>query len=376
MNVMLAVTNMAAKNGGVTTHILDLVKQLNHRNVKVCLVSDKNDCDANYLELITDLEKSELFKFISVNLSGIQRDPRRLFETVKQLTRIVTDECIDVMHMHSQSMCIVGAFVKLKTGIPYLWTNHIDKMASPKLYKKILKVLKFPIISVSSDLKEMLVNEYGVKESRITVINNGINSDKFSPLTEEEIKNLKKEYGCANKYVIGLLARMSNGKGHMYLLEAVKKIQNENNINDIKILIAGKLYEKEYLNKLLTYSAKHNIDIEYLGFKNPRDVFGICDVSTLPSMFEGFGLTVIESLAMSCPVIRSDTPGWADMKDIALIFKKGDVDGLAKHLLYAYKNREAMQEMGKKGQKAVIDRFTIEKQVDATMKVYSDVKIN
>lgn len=195
MNVMLAVTNMAAKNGGVTTHILDLVKQLNHRKVKVCLVSDKNDCDANYLELITDLEKSELFKFISVNLSGIQRDPRRLFETVKQLTRIVTDECIDVMHMHSQSMCIVGAFVKLKTGIPYLWTNHIDKMASPKLYKKILKVLKFPIISVSSDLKEMLVNEYGVKESRITVINNGINSDKFSPLTEGEIKNLKKEYG-------------------------------------------------------------------------------------------------------------------------------------------------------------------------------------
>ena len=221
----------------------------------------------------------------------------------------------------------------------------------------------------------MLINEYGVKENRITVVNNGINLDKFSPLTEEEINNLKKEYECENKYVIGLLARMSYGKGHMYLLEAVNKMQNENNIKDIKVLIAGKLHKREYLDKLLTYSAEHNIDVKYLGFRKPRDVFGICDMSTLPSIYEGFGLTVIESLAMSCPVIRSDTPGWADTKDIALIFKKGDVDGLAKHLIYAYNNRAAMQEMGKKGQKAVFDKFTIEKQVESTMEVYNKIKI-
>ena len=221
----------------------------------------------------------------------------------------------------------------------------------------------------------MLINEYGVKENRITVVNNGINLDKFSPLTEEEINNLKKEYECENKYVIGLLARMSYGKGHMYLLEAVNKMQNENNIKDIKVLIAGKLHKREYLDKLLTYSAEHNIDVKYLGFRKPRGVFGICDISTLPSIYEGFGLTVIESLAMSCPVIRSDTPGWADTKDIALIFKKGDVDGLAKHLIYAYNNRAAMQEMGKKGQKAVFDKFTIEKQVESTMEVYNKIKI-
>ena len=375
MNVMLAVTNITAGNGGVTTHILDLCKQLNQRNVKVCLVSDKNDCDTNYLDAITELEKSELFKFISVNLSGVQRDARRLFETVKQFSKIVNDERIDIMHMHSQSLCVVGAFVKLKTGIPYIWTNHIDEMANPKLFKKILKILHFPIISVSLDLKNMLINEYGVKENRITVVNNGINLDKFSPLTEEEINNLKKEYECENKYVIGLLARMSYGKGHMYLLEAVNKMQNENNIKDIKVLIAGKLHKREYLDKLLTYSAEHNIDVKYLGFRKPRDVFGICDISTLPSIYEGFGLTVIESLAMSCPVIRSDTPGWADTKDIALIFKKGDVDGLAKHLIYAYNNRAAMQEMGKKGQKAVFDKFTIEKQVELTMEVYNKIKI-
>lgn len=255
------------------------------------------------------------------------------------------------------------------TGVPYIWTSHIDEIANPKLFKKILKVLKFPIIAVSSDLKQMLVSEYNVAEKRISVVLNGFNVEKFYPLSANEKNALKQQFSCGDKYVFSLLARITFGKGHMYLLEAVNKLKEKGNI---KVLIAGKCHEneKEYLNSLIEYAKNNNIDMEYVGFRNPREIFGISDISVLPSLYEGFGLTVLESLAMECPVVRSDTPGVSDTKDIAFVFKKKDVDALKNHLEYAINNKDEMREKGKNGKETVLKKFTIQAQVDNTIDVY------
>ena len=222
----------------------------------------------------------------------------------------------------------------------------------------------------------MLVNDFGVSEKRITVVNNGIYTEDFTPLTEEEKEKLCKEYHCEGKYVIGLLARVSYVKGHMYLLQAVDRLQREYQIKDLKILIAGRVHvdeEKKYLDDLLEFSRVNKIDVEYLGFRKPREVFGVCDVYVLPSIYEGFALTALESLAMACPVIRSDTPGWSDMKDFTLVFPKKDVNSLFDHLKNVYEHRDTFVECGRKGQKIVFNQFTIEKQVNQTVDVYKSI---
>lgn len=186
MNIMIAVTNVSAANGGVTTHIIDLCRELTKKEHKVVLLSDKKDCD--YWNKINELEKSEKFKFISVDLKNIQDDKLKLVKTIFKVKRIVKDNRIDIMHMHSQSFCVIGGAIKVMTGVPYIWTNHIDEIANPALFKKIINVLHFPVISVSTDLKKILVHNYGVSENRITVINNGINVNNFTPLSEETKK--------------------------------------------------------------------------------------------------------------------------------------------------------------------------------------------
>lgn len=333
-------------------------------------MSDENDSD--YQSSIDKLKELSTFKFVHCSMKGIQSSPKNLLRAVNTFAEIVEKEKIDLIHTHSQSLCVVGAFVKLRTGVPYIWTNHIDEIANPKLFGKILKALRFPVISVSKDLKEMLINQYKVKEKRITVVNNGINPEKFPLVSDEEKEQLKDKFDCGEKYVVALLARMSYGKGHIYLLEAINKIQREYGVKDIKVLIAGKCHdsEKSYLEKLTCYAKEKGIDMNFLGFQNPRDVFGICNISVLPSIYEGFSLTSIESLAMGCPVIRSDTPGWTDMKDIVLVFPKKDVDKFSEHLYYAYTHQDEMKKMGREGKQEVLSKFTIEKQVDNTMKVY------
>lgn len=368
------VTNMTSSNGGVTTHIVDMCRELCSRNIKTVLVSDENRSD--YQKKIEELSKLPLFSFYSVDFSVLSQSSKSVFSVAKQVKKIAKAEKIDIIHSHSQSLCVVAEIVKLTTGIPFLWTNHIDEMANPQLFKKILRILKFPIISVSTDLKNMLVNDFGVSEKRITVVNNGIYTEDFTPLTEEEKEKLRKEYHCEGKYVIGLFSRLTYGKGHMFLLKSLKQLQEINKIADIEVLIAGKVnnqYEQDYLSSLLNYADKEHLCVKYIGFQKPRTFFGICDVYVLPSIYEGFPLTVLESLAMSCPVIRSDTPGWSDMKEFTLVFPKKNVNALVTHLKNVYEHRETFAECGRKGQKIVFDQFTIEKQVNQTVDVYKTI---
>lgn len=133
------------------------------------------------------------------------------------------------------------------------------------------------------------------------------------------------------------------------------------------------MYDEAYLQELLQYSKENDIDMRYVGFQNPRDFFGICNISVLPSVLEGFGLTVLESLAMGGPVVRSDTPGYSDTKEITYVFEKEDVEGLARYLVNAYKNQDEIQKMAKLGRKTVQEKFTIENQVKETIKVYKNV---
>lgn len=76
---------------------------------------------------------------------------------------------------------------------------------------------------------------------------------------------------------------------------------------------------------------------------------------------------------MGCPVVRSDTPGYSDTKEITYVFKKEDVEGLAQYLVNAYKNQYEIQTMAKLGRKAVQEKFTIENQVKETIKIYKNV---
>lgn len=268
MNILIAVSNMSVANGGVNTHIIDLCNDFLKRGMYVVLVTDSNNCD--YKSRLEQFQQFNNFKCIFWDFNNINSSPQRLLATAKKFASIIKEDKINIMHMHSQSLCVVGALVKLKTGIPYIWTNHIDEIAHPKIFKLILRTLKFPIISVSSDLKSMLIKKYGINGNRITTVNNGIDLERFSPpaLSSQEHRQLIEAFHCQGKYVVGLLARMTYGKGHMYLLQAVDIIQKRYNISNIKILIAGKVHDNEiaYRDTLSDYATQHNIDVAFLGF--------------------------------------------------------------------------------------------------------------
>ena len=298
--------------GGVSTHILDLCRQfaINEEINKVVVC-----CDGG--ELIQELNKIPRITYVELPFVKSKWSFYEIGKLYNALLGVIRRENIDMVHVHSQRILILTWLIRLFHRIPFLWTNHIDAIPNRKLFKVMCLIMRFPIISVSIELRNMMVNQFHCNKNRVYVVNNGIDLDSYIPLSDSEKFCLEKQLDINRKetpYVICLLSRVVPIKGHMILLKAVANLEEK---DKIKILFAGHTYEDQqnYKETLIQFAHDNHINVSFLGFSNPRDIFGISDLFVLPSLYEGFALVCIEALVMGCAVIRSDTHGWQEMAE-------------------------------------------------------------
>lgn len=365
MNILIAVTTMSRANGGVCTHILDLCRGLS--NEKIVLCADGSD----YTETI---EQFSNVTYIDFPFSLIQHDAKKFLRTYKCLKQICKEHSIDIIHLHGQRIIPFAWMIRSTLGIPFLWTNHIDAIPHARLFQLMHKMMRFPIISVSHDLKQDLIANHGIREKYIDVICNGINLDLFSPLSKSEIEQLRSRFNISSsEYVISQVSRLTYGKGQDLLIRAVKKISEKYPQKKFHVLFAGSGDESWFQANVADYALENGIKYSFLGFQSPRDVFGVSNLSVLPSLYEGFGLVCLESLAMCCPVIRSDSPGHSDMRDISLVHQKGNLQQLFECIDYALCNDMRCNELAKLGRMRCETIFNVQEMSNRTLLVYRRV---
>ena len=366
MNIMIAATQLYQSNGGVCTHIIDLCKALT-KTENVVLVADGTDF-ADQIKSIPGLT------YVEIPFYEMDQSQKTLFKCYKMMRQLCEQHKIQLIHVHGQRVIPIAWMLKIRKRIPFLWTNHIDAIPNPGLMSKMWKLMRFPVISVSTDLKRQLVDELGIKEDKITVVNNGVDLSTLQPLTEEEKVACRSRYGVKpDTYVIAEVARMDYVKGQHLLVRAVDAVNKKNQGVKIQILLAGAGEMEWVQRKVLDYCAQNDVDCNYLGFCKPRDVYGIADLAVLSSLYEGFSISSIEALAMGCPVVRSDSPGYTDMKEIVRVCRKNDLESLIEHLEYAVTHRDEMQQMAIRGREEVQNRFTKEVTCDETFRVYQKI---
>ncbi|RJQ24529.1 glycosyltransferase family 4 protein [Candidatus Parcubacteria bacterium] len=165
------------------------------------------------------------------------------------------------------------------------------------------------IISVSNELERKVIEEYGIKKDRVTVIPNGIEPEKFKSID----KIMARKY-CGldkdKKYILSL-SRLSHEKGLEYLFEAFAFLK----VNNAELVVVG----DGPLNEAL-----HNMSLK-LGIRNKVNFIGsvshdetinwynAADVYCLPSLWEGCPNVIIESLACGTPVVSTKVGGIPDL---------------------------------------------------------------
>ncbi len=203
------------------------------------------------------------------------------------------------------------------------------------------------IIVLSNIAKKSMIKE-GVLESKIKVLNCGVDQDYFKKIDTKKF----------DEFSIVYCGSLSPRKGVHNLIESFKLA---NIINSKLIIIGAKSNSAEYENYLRSKSTNK---VEFLGSvkqSNLTNLLSKCHLFILPSIADGFGLVVLQAISMGLPVIVSSNVGAADIIKKyggGHIYKYNDVNELAEKIIYFYKsNKETKKHLDLK---QVIDNNTWE----------------
>lgn len=200
-----------------------------------------------------------------------------------------------------------------------------------------------PIVTSQSTRNDLV--RIGIPESRIHVINYGVDHNLYMPTGK---KNL-------NPHVL-FIGRLRRFKGVHYLIRAMKRAVKE--IPNVKLSIIGKgdLEYENYLKKLTKdLNLAEHITFYEFGFRESleRKIEIMQDAWLLafPSIREGFGLAVVEANACGTPAVATDVPGLRDTvrnNETGILVPPKDVDALAKAMVEVLTNDELRVSLSKK----------------------------
>lgn len=191
-------------------------------------------------------------------------------------------------------------------------------------------------------------------------------------MTVQNSKLLKEKYKINKKYIL-FVGTLQPRKNIVRLIEAFSKIHHQQQLNLVIVGKKGWMYE-EILEAPKQYGIENQI--KFLEFVPDEDLSllyknALCFV--LPSLYEGFGLPVLEAMTQGCPVITSNVSSLPEAGgDAALYVDPEDVDDIAAKMQSLVKDEELRKTLIEKGYKQV-KKFSWEKAARETLKVLEEV---
>lgn len=241
-----------------------------------------------------------------------------------------------------------------------------------KLYHKFtirfIKRFASKIIAVSHYTKEDLVKTYGIDKEKIVVIHNGYDRAKYEVLDRNE--EFSKKHKLDFPYLL-FIGRLEQKKNIPRLIDAFAEFKKRNKTAHKLVLIGrpGFGYD-EVEKKIKKYGLTNEVvmpgwvgDDELPKFLNQAELF------VFPSLFEGFGIPVIEAMACGCPVICSNTTSLPEVAgEAALMFDPEKPEEIVSRMEQVLLNPEVQESLKIKGLRQA-EQFSWEKCAAETLRV-------
>ncbi len=216
------------------------------------------------------------------------------------------------------------------------------------------------VIAVSEENRVDVVQQYGVPEDRMRVIPNGIRPERFHQARPEGPTIL-------------FLGRLHQRKGVDHLLRAMPTVLEH--LPDARLLVAGS-GEREGELRALEAQLGMGDAVEFLGFvpdEEVPDLYARASVFVMPSLYEGFGIVMIEAMASSVPVVAFATGGAPEVIEEGVNGHLADPGTLADRLVDVLSDPAGAAAMGRRGRQLVEERYSWEAVAQRTAAVYEEV---
>ena len=189
--------------------------------------------------------------------------------------------------------------------------------------------------------------------------------------------DFRKEYGIPPEApLVGTIGRLSRQKGHPVLIRAMTQVCRE--VPEARLIIVG--HDDQGLRPDLEASIRA-LGLEgrviLAGFRDEvPDIMATLDLFCLPSLWEGFGMVLIEAMAEARPIVASSVgsiPEVVEDGETGVLVPPGDEAALAEAIINILKNLDLGESLGRAGRQRLEREFTREAMVRATEQLYDSL---
>lgn len=291
------------------------------------------------------------------------------FGAITALNKLIRRENIHIIRTHQYHANLYGRISGILSGVPIIITtthNLYEFPDKPKIHRRIFNyLLSFfsdALVAVSNAVASDIMKYDWVSPKRIRVIYNGISLDNFNKdISRREARKILDL--PPDSLIVGTVGNLTQQKGHRYLIEAAYGLK------DIIITIAG---EGPLNDELKTLAKLSGVNCVFLGTIDPSEIpvfLKALDIFCFPSLWEGFGVALLEAMASGLPIVASDIPPHREVVvDDVILVPPGNSGKLSEVLKMLMENSSMRVTLGQKArEKAKI--FSIEN----TVKAYEDL---
>lgn len=230
-------------------------------------------------------------------------------------------------------------------------------------------------IAISDWLARFCTEVEAIPSDKITTVHYGLNivdRSKASPSTVRE------EYDIPSDTLLLLsMGRLIEQKGHHILISAFREIVQD--FPGIRLMLVGDGPYRLSLQKQ-THELHLEQNVIFAGWqKSVSDYYSAADIFVHPSLWEGFGLVLLEAMSHHKPIIASSVSAIPEIvvhNETGLLIPPGDITALAKAMISLCGDAQVRQEMGINGGERLALHFTVDRMVSEIMKVYDSVLQN
>lgn len=205
------------------------------------------------------------------------------------------------------------------------------------------------IIAVSRHTKKDLLESYGTPASKIHVVEEGI-EERFRPVDEEEIRQVKERHGIRRPYLL-MVGTLEPRKNHQLAFEALARLKAEGRPHGLVVAGGGGWLFASVRSKVEQLQLTE--EVLFAGRVADEELpalYSGADCFLMPSLYEGFGIPVLEAMACGAPVVCSKASSLPEVAGSAARYIGAMTgEGLAEEVRQVLSNAEAAAQMRRDG---------------------------
>lgn len=296
MKKILMINTVEYKKNGISTVINNIIENINQNKYKVSLV------------LINEIDEMNEKRLKDLNVEVVDLGYRKksyiaYAQFMIKLSKHIRHKKYDIFHVHGNSGTmfmdlLIAKVNKIPIRICHAHNNHTDH----PLINNILK-MGLPWVCTVAVACSDIVGEWLYGKGKYNVIRNGINVDNYQ-YNNKQREDAAKIIGIEEELLIGHIGLFNEQKNHMFMIDLLKAYLSKN--SNTKMLFIG---DGDRKISVINYAKQLGVEENIIILSNRSDIsilLNRIDMFVFPSIYEGFGIALLEAQANGINCYASD----------------------------------------------------------------------